>query len=135
MHTVCNVTLINVHSSKSPDTNIPSIAAELRRRRFLAGTLTGALGGLGAMVLSSCSTQTARADHAHPTASAAPPMAAAAAPMEPAVAHPPPHGFAVQPGFEELRNRHRSVLPRGKRRDDRVRSRGWLEYVTPTVAF
>jgi carbonic anhydrase len=58
--------------------NIPSITVELRRRRFLAGTLTGALGGLGAMALSSCSTHAASADH--PTASAAPPPPAAATP-------------------------------------------------------
>jgi carbonic anhydrase len=80
----------HVHPPKSPDTNIPSITAELRRRRFLAGTLTGAFGGLGAMVLTSCSTQTARADHAHPTASAAPPSAAAAAPN-------PAAGATVEP--------------------------------------
>ena len=90
LHTVCNVKLTNVHPSKSPDMNIPSITAELRRRRFLAGTLTGALGGLGAMVLSSCSTQTARADHAHPTASAAPPSPAAASPS-------PAAGATVEP--------------------------------------
>jgi carbonic anhydrase len=90
LHTVCNVTLTNVHPSKSPDTNIPSVAAALRRRRFLAGTLTGAFGGLGAMLLTSCSTQTARADHAHPTASGAPPSPAAVAPN-------PAAGAGVEP--------------------------------------
>jgi carbonic anhydrase len=89
-HTVCNATLINVHPSKSPDMNIPSITAELRRRRFLAGTLTGAVGGLGALFLSSCSTNAASADHAHPTASAAPPSPAATPPN-------PATGATVEP--------------------------------------
>jgi carbonic anhydrase len=84
-----------VHPSTSSDPNIPSITAELRRRRFLKGTLTGALGGLGALVLSSCGTNAAGADHAHPTASAAPPSPAAAPPnpatgttVEPLAANP-----------------------------------------------
>ncbi len=48
-----------MHPPKSPDRNIPSITAELRRRRFLATTLVGALGGAGAMLLGSCSTHAA----------------------------------------------------------------------------
>lgn len=63
-----------MHLSKSPGVNIPSVTVELRRRRFLAGSLTGAL-GLSAMALTSCSSHAASADH--PTASATPPPAAA----------------------------------------------------------
>ena len=63
----------SVHPLKSPDRNIASSTAEVRRRRFLAG----ALGGVGAMVLSSCST------HA-----AAPPNPATGAKVQPLATNP-----------------------------------------------
>jgi carbonic anhydrase len=78
-----------VHTSHSPDGAISPMTTELHRRRFLAGTLTGALGGLGALVLSSCATNAASADHDHPTASAAPPS--------PMAAPPNPAGATVEP--------------------------------------
>jgi carbonic anhydrase len=103
-HTVCNAILIDVHSPKSPDMNSLSIAAKLRRRRFLAGTLTGALGGLGAIVLSSCSTNPARADHDHPTASAAPPSPSAVAPNPAASAAVEPLAANADQALQLLRD-------------------------------
>ena len=116
--------LTDVHPSKSPDGAIPSITAELHRRRFLAGTLTGALGGLGALVLGSCSTDAASADHDHPTTSAAPPSPAAAAPNPATAAKVEPLAANADQALQLLRDgNQRFVQNHAEHVDDNLQRR------------